>query len=87
MFFIGSYRDNEVPEDHIVHGFLGWLSNFAVPVNSVELGGLLEHDVNLLISESLGMLPRRCQSLSQIVFRKTDGIPFFVQTFLQSLGE
>ena len=85
MFFIGSYRDNEVSEDHIVHGFLGWLSNFGVPVNSVQLGGLGERDVNLLISESLGMLPRLCQRLSEIVFRKTEGNPFFVQTFLRSL--
>eukprot|EP00956_Cyclotella_meneghiniana_P022406 scaffold42418_cov66-Cyclotella_meneghiniana.AAC.1 len=44
MFFIGSYRDNEVSEDHIVHGFWGWLSNFGVPVNSVQLGGLGERD-------------------------------------------
>ena len=87
MFFIGSYRDNEVSEDHIVHGFLGWLSNFGVPVNSVQLGGLGERDFNLLISESLGMLPRLCQSLSRIVFRKTEGNPFFVQTFLRSLGK
>ena len=53
MFFIGSYRDNEVSEDHIVHGFLGWLSNFGVPVNSVQLGGLGERDVNFTGDKSL----------------------------------
>ena len=87
MFFIGSYRDNEVSEDHIVHGFLGWLSNFGVPVNSVQLGGLGERDVNFMVSYCLGIFPRLCESLSRVVERKTKGNPFFIQTFLSSLAD
>ena len=88
VFFVGSYRDNEVSDDHILHGFNGWLTNFDVPVNIIGLdSGLDESDVNLQVSESLCMLPRLCQTLSEIVFRKTEGNPFFVQIFIRSLGK
>lgn len=87
LFFVGSYRPNEVPEHHILHGFQQWLSAFNVSYNTVHLGGITEDNVLSMVSESLGMLPRCCQSLAQVVFRKTEGNPFFVQTFIRSLGE
>jgi predicted ATPase len=87
MFFVGIYRDNEVPEHHIVHGFHSWLSACNVAYSAVHLGGLPQQDVLSLISDSLGMLPRLCLSLSQVVYRKTEGNPLFVQTFLHSIGE
>ena len=86
IFFAGSYRDNEVDDEHILQGFFSWLYSFHVPVNTVSLGGLSDVDVLELVSHSLGMLPRLCDSLSQVVHRKTEGNPFFVQTFLRSLG-
>lgn len=87
MFFVGCYRDNEVSETHILHGLYSWLEVFRVPITTIHLSGLTERDVTVLVSESLGILPRLCHSLSQVVFRKTDGNPLFVQTFLQSLGK
>lgn len=86
VFFVGTYRNNEVSEAHVLHGFYSWLQKFHVPLTEIYLGGITESEVNELVSESLGMLPRLCQSLSQIVFRKTKGSPLFVQSFLQSLG-
>lgn len=86
VFFVGSYRDNEVSEGHILHGLCSWLSSFQVPLSKCHLNGLSESEVNAMVSESLGMLPRSCHSLSQVVFRKTEGNPLFMQTFLQSLG-
>jgi predicted ATPase len=87
LFFVGCYRDNEVAPDHIIHGFRNWLSSFNVPYNTVHLGGMAKEDVLSLVSDSLRMLPRLCQSLAEVVHRKTDGNPLFVQTFLRSLGE
>lgn len=40
-----------------------------------------------MVSDSLEILPRLCGSLSQVVLRKTEGNPFFVQTFLTSLAD
>jgi predicted ATPase len=86
IFFAGSYRDNEVDDEHVLQGFFSWLSVFHVPVNTICLGGLPDVGVLELVSYSLGVLPRLCNALSQVVHRKTEGNPFFVQTFLRSLG-
>eukprot|EP00804_Cyclotella_cryptica_P023399 CCRYP_000531-RA/>CCRYP_000531-RA protein AED:0.03 eAED:0.03 QI:150/1/1/1/1/1/4/75/1330 len=87
MFFVGSYRDNEVKPSHIIFGFCDQLSAFEVPITTIHLDGMPEDDVNLMISGAFGIFPRLCRSLSQIVFRKTGGNPFFVKTFLRSLAD
>jgi hypothetical protein len=79
VLFVGSYRDNEVKPDHILFGFYEKLSAFNVPLNTIHLDGMPEEDVNTMISDAMGMLPRLCRSLSQLVFRKTNGNPFFVK--------
>jgi predicted ATPase len=86
LLFVGSYRDNEVREDHILYEFYGWLSAFNVPYSTVHLKGLAKEDVLSLVSDSLGMLPHLSQSLAHAIHRKTEGNPLFVQTFLRSLG-
>jgi hypothetical protein len=87
VFFVGSYRDNEVKPDHIIFGFINMLSLFEVPCHKIHLDGIAESEVNGMTSYALRMLPRMCQSLSQAVFRKTKGNPFFVWTFLRTLHE
>jgi hypothetical protein len=87
LLFVGTYRDNEVSEEHIVNKFKGWLTALQVPQNTIHLDGITEDDVGSLVSDSLGMLPRLCWSLAQVVFHKTEGNPFFVRMFLRSLGK
>jgi hypothetical protein len=87
LLFVGTYRDNEVSDDHIFNGFKGWLTALQVPLNTIHLDGITEDDVGSLVSDSLGMLPRLCWSLAQVVFHKTEGNPFFVRMFLRSLGK
>jgi hypothetical protein len=87
VLFVGSYRDNEVNPDHIIFDFIRMLSLFDVPFHNTHLDGMPESEVNGMISDALRMLPRMCQSLSQAVFRKTKGNPFFVWTFLRTLHE
>ena len=73
LFFVGTYRDNEVLPQHIIFGFYDWLFAFNVPITTIHLDGMPEDDVNSMISYALGVLPRVCRSLSRVVFRKTDG--------------
>lgn len=81
MLFIGTYRDNEVRSS----GFLDMLSHFNVMTSKIHLNGLAESDVNSLVSDALGTLPRLSRSLSQVVFRKTYGNPYYVLEFFRSL--
>ncbi|KAL7478293.1 hypothetical protein ACHAW6_004062, partial [Cyclotella cf. meneghiniana] len=85
MLFVGSYRDNEVSQNHILYEFYDRLSAFHVPLSTIHLDGVTEDETNSMVADALGMLPRMCRSISQVVFRKTKGNPFFVQTFLRSL--
>ena len=73
LFFVGSYRSNEVKPDHPVFPLMRSLRSFDVPVTVLSLKGLNPKDLNTLISDALCMFPRMTKPLSDIVFLKTKG--------------
>jgi predicted ATPase len=85
MFFVGTYRDNEVQIGHDIFDLMGRLEISNVPTTKTSLTGLNQDDLNTMISDALCLYPRICKSLSDIVFQKTKGNPFFVLEFMQSL--
>lgn len=85
IFFVGTYRDNEVGEGHAIFDLMEKLERSRVPTTKVSLTGLGEVDLNTMIFDALGLYPRICKSLSDIVFQKTKGNPFFVLEFMDSL--
>ena len=85
MFFVGTYRDNEVQLDHPIFDLMERLEISNVRTTRVSLAGLARADLNTMISDALCSYPRICKSLSDIVFQKTKGNPFFVLEFMQSL--
>ena len=85
MFFVGTYRDNEVQVEHDIFDLMEKLGISNVPMTKVSLTGLDREDLNTMISDALCLYPRLCKSLSAIVFQKTKGSPFFVLEFMQSL--
>jgi predicted ATPase len=87
VFFVGSYRSNEVAEDHEIFQLMQKITSFGVPTTVQSLEGLNPNDLNTLVSDSLCTLPRISKSLSNIIHQKTKGNPFFVFAFLKSLLE
>ena len=85
VLFIGSYRDNEVQVDHDLFDLMEKLEISNVPTTKVYLTGLDQENLNTMISDALCLYPRICKSLSDIVLQKTEGNPFFVLEFMQSL--
>ena len=85
FFFVGSYRDNEVKQGHAIFELMSNLKSSDVESTEIHLCGLKKSDLNLMISESLCTLPRLCKPLSDIVFEKTEGSPYFALEFLKSL--
>ena len=85
MFFVGTYRDNEVQIDHPVFNLMEKLDISNVRTTKVSLTGLGREDLNTMISDALCLYPRICKSLSNIVYQKTKGNPFFMLEFMQSL--
>ena len=83
--FVGSYRSNEVEFDnHPMSVFKDKLEACQVQSIKIHLGGLGEAELNTLVSDALGIFPRICLSLSNIIQRKTKGNPFYVLEFLKS---
>ncbi|KAK1746792.1 putative AAA ATPase [Skeletonema marinoi] len=85
MFFVGTYRDNEVQVDHDIFNLMRELEMSHVHTTKLSLAGLDQSDLNTMISDALCLYPRICKSLTEIVFQKTKGNPFFVLEFMQSL--
>ena len=85
IFFIGTYRNNEVDMDHALFDFMEKLDISGVPTTKVSLAGLSLKDLNSMISDALCLYPRVCMSLSKVVFQKTKGNPFFALKFIESL--
>ncbi|KAL7427131.1 hypothetical protein ACHAXM_000715, partial [Skeletonema potamos] len=85
IFFVGTYRDNEVQVGHSVFDLMEKLEVSNVPTTKVSLTGLDQQDLNEMISDAMCLYPRMCKPLSDIVFQKTKGNPFFVLEFMQSL--
>ena len=87
IFFVGSYRSNEVDDDHALFPFIADLCAARVPMTKLDLGGLDPADLNALVADALRTFPRVCKPLSELVHQKTRGNPFFVLEFLRSLEE
>ena len=85
LLFVGSYRSNDVENGQLVSNFSELLSKLSARFTAVILQCMDEQSANLMISHILGITPRLCKSLSNIVCRKTKGNPFFIQQFLQAL--
>ena len=85
FFFVGTYRSNEVTHDHFIFHCAKRLKSFGVHTTMLSLEGLQPSDLNTMISDALCVFPRISEPLSDIVFQKTKGIPFFVLEFMRSL--
>ena len=85
LFFVGTYRSNEVANDHAIFSSAERLKSFGVPTTMMSLEGLQPNDLNTMVSDALCVFPRICEPVSDIVFQKTKGNPYFVLAFLRSL--
>jgi predicted ATPase/serine phosphatase RsbU (regulator of sigma subunit) len=85
LLIIGSYRDNEVGDAHPLQQTLQELGKAGVAMNRIFLSTLKVDDVRDLIVNFLKCSEERGASLAEIVFKKTNGNPFFVTEFLRTL--
>ncbi|WP_437547428.1 AAA family ATPase [Sorangium sp. So ce367] len=85
LLLIGSYRDNEVDDAHPLTMMLGALRKGEARVRTITLEPLGPDHVNQLVSDTLGSPPHECRPLSDIIFAKTHGNPFFTNQYLESM--
>jgi predicted ATPase/signal transduction histidine kinase/DNA-binding response OmpR family regulator/tRNA A-37 threonylcarbamoyl transferase component Bud32 len=85
FYLIGAYRDKEVNQAHLLTFTLEEIEKTEKPINIISLDVLKKEHISQLLSESLHRNANEVISLSQIIHDKTNGNPFFVNQFLQTL--
>ncbi|QLE44983.1 GAF domain-containing protein [Nostoc sp. C052] len=85
LFLIGAYRDNEVKPTHPLALMLERLRKQGVVLQEIILAPLTLLPLNQLIAETLHRNADTVCPLAELVLRKTEGNPFFVNEFLRML--
>ncbi|MBE9207707.1 AAA family ATPase [Nostoc sp. LEGE 06077] len=87
LFIIGAYRDNEVLAAHPLMLTLDEIDKTSACINTLTLTPLSQVDVNHLIAESLSCTTKQALPLTELVYQKAQGNPFFTTQFLKALHE
>ncbi len=87
LLLIGAYRDNEVGPTHPLMRILDAIRKHGSGLREIVLAPLAIGDVNSLVADSLHCDQKYALPLSQLLYEKTSGNPFFVNQFLTSLVE
>ncbi|HID99394.1 MAG TPA: serine/threonine-protein kinase PknK, partial [Thiotrichaceae bacterium] len=85
FLIVGAYRDNEVDAHHPLVMTVEELQKLGALLNTISLQNLVKEDVNTLIAEALTSQLLSTQSLSYLVYQKTQGNAFFTHEFLKAL--
>jgi predicted ATPase/GAF domain-containing protein/anti-anti-sigma regulatory factor len=87
LLIIGTYRDQEIGATHPFASTLQQLRNNGRRLTELLLQPLGEEPLRLLLAETLRRSPSDVEPLAQVVLRKTQGNPFFLNQFLAMLAE
>lgn len=87
LLLIGAYRDNEVSAAHPLILTLEEIAKAKVTTNIITLAPLSITSLNQLVADTLSCSPEIAQPLTQLVYQKTQGNPFFSTQFLKALHE
>lgn len=87
LLLIGAYRSNEVTPLHPLKTTEERIIKAGGIITELEVLPLNVKSVNQLISDTLHLNPETAQELCQILYKKTQGNPFFINQFLTYLYE
>ncbi|MEG3988362.1 AAA family ATPase [Microcoleus sp. S28C3] len=87
LFIIGAYRDNEVFPAHPLMLALEEIEKTKAIVNTLALTPLSQSDVNLMIADTFSCAIELALPLTELVYQKAKGNPFFTTQFLKALYE
>lgn len=87
LFIVGSFRPEEVTEDHPLMAMVDRLRQQSEQaVETMTLGALSEEDVCCLVADSLEIRREAATPLAKWLRKKTGGNPFFIHQMLQNLS-
>eukprot|EP01114_Cavostelium_apophysatum_P015318 TRINITY_DN4142_c0_g3_i6.p1 TRINITY_DN4142_c0_g3~~TRINITY_DN4142_c0_g3_i6.p1 ORF type:complete len:2083 (-),score=515.49 TRINITY_DN4142_c0_g3_i6:1406-7654(-) len=87
LMLIGAYRNNEVDASHPLMISLEELRSLGVTVDQITLSTLDEVTVKTWLLDSFNDSLENAEELSDIIYKKTQGNPFYMKMLLRSLLE
>ncbi|WP_020526713.1 ATP-binding sensor histidine kinase [Flexithrix dorotheae] len=88
FLFIGAYRENEVNQHHPVSQLIEELPTIYYNISTIQLQPLDMESLNNWMSETFSSTTNQeTRDFTALVFMKTEGNPFYVKAFLQTLYE
>ncbi len=87
VLIVGAYRNNEVNELHPLSLSIQQIKKENVQVQEIEILPLDRTTTIQIVADSFGMAIDTAKELGEHVYKKTQGNPFFINRFLQSLYE
>ncbi|MDB9511296.1 AAA family ATPase, partial [Kamptonema animale CS-326] len=84
---IGAYRDNEVFPAHPLMLTLEEMKKDSATISTLTLAALSQSHINLLVADTVSCSTITAQPLSELVYQKTQGNPFFATQFLKALHQ
>ncbi|MEH2254324.1 trifunctional serine/threonine-protein kinase/ATP-binding protein/sensor histidine kinase [Nostoc sp.] len=87
LLLIGAYRDNEVSAAHPLMLTLDEIAKANAIINKITLASLSEASLNQLVADTLNCSLEITQKLTQFVYQKTKGNPFFSTQFFKALHQ
>lgn len=85
LLIIGAFRNNEVYPTHPLLLLNSRLEGDGYKIHHIGLSPLQEQDVNQLVADTLQMDTNSTSSLTELIMKKTNGNPFFINQFLNTL--
>lgn len=84
LLFIGSYRSNEVGDEHALSSAFS-NSDCTKPIEQIYLDGLSLEATEEFVADSLSVEVNECTYLATVVYKKTQGNIFFIRQTLENL--
>lgn len=85
LYLIGAYRENEVDDAHPLMLMFKQIQEYGAKLKTVTLAPISEENVYQLVTETLDSNDPATKILSSLMFKKTNGNPFFLTQFFKSL--
>jgi len=85
LLLIGAYRDNEVSAAHPLVMALEELHKAGTVINQIALTPLTYEHINQLMVDTFNSNTETVKSLTELIFTKTNGNPFFGNELLKTL--
>ncbi|MGK7921109.1 MAG: AAA family ATPase, partial [Trichodesmium sp.] len=85
LLLIGAYRDNEVNAGHPFILTVEEIKKAGAIVNQIILSPLSQSALNNLVADTINYAPEESLLLTEQIYRKTEGNPFFSTQFIKSL--